>query len=375
MLRRLVAASHQRMPFYAVNVGRRKGIYDTWEACQQQTLGYPRASFKKFATRASAAAFVLHGNSGGGSGGGDDRDDSAAAAAPAAGNRGRNGGGASSGGASSDGRDTQDTHGASAADHRRGGGGGGGGEGPTPFKTLHGRHTPPSDCFILRSDGGSRGNPGVGGAGAVLLAPGSRSLVFEAHEYHAGSVTNNQMEYTGLLLGLRACVDAGVKALLVEGDSQLIIRQLEGAYAVNAPTLLAAFAEAKRLISQGGFSYVGARHIYREDNSHADSLCNRAMDSGSSGASWNNRVLDEHGLRAPGPGAAAAAAAAAARVKPAASYRGGGGGGRGGGGGGGGAVPAFKTPAAERYKRPRSHDGEGGAVFGYPGSGGKSARR
>lgn len=82
--------------------------------------------------------------------------------------------------------------------------------------------------YVLHFDGCSKGNPGVAGAGAVIYEDGqeiySKAVFVGEHE------TNNVAEYTGLLIGMQAAIEQGIRKLIVRGDSQLIIRQMLGEY-------------------------------------------------------------------------------------------------------------------------------------------------
>ncbi|CAM9349758.1 unnamed protein product [Chrysoparadoxa australica] len=136
-----------------------------------------------------------------------------------------------------------------------------------------------AEQYVLRFDGGSRGNPGVSGAGAVIY----RRKGDELTELWHGSIwmgdghTCNEAEYTGVIKGMEGAKQLGIKDLHVEGDSQLIVRQLNGAYKVNSARLKPLFNRAKELKSS--FSSIEIAHIYRADNTRADQLANAAMDS------------------------------------------------------------------------------------------------
>lgn len=134
-------------------------------------------------------------------------------------------------------------------------------------QAVQGRHT-------LYSDGGSRGNPGPAGCGAVLLDPAGRQV--GAWRQYLGRATNNHAEYQGLILGLTRAAELGVRELTVLMDSELLVRQLGGQYQVKSPQLKPLFEQARQLLA--GFARVQVRHIPREQNSQADALANQAMD-------------------------------------------------------------------------------------------------
>jgi ribonuclease HI len=89
-------------------------------------------------------------------------------------------------------------------------------------------------------------------------------------------LTNNEAEYKGLIAGLQAAKSLGIKKLSVEGDSQLIVRQLLGEYKVRNERLKPLHAEAEALIA--AFTTFDIKHIERAENADADALVNQAMD-------------------------------------------------------------------------------------------------
>jgi ribonuclease HI len=124
------------------------------------------------------------------------------------------------------------------------------------------------------SDGAARGNPGPAGAGAVLL-DGNGEVIARLGRF-LDRQTNNVAEYQGLLLGLRHALELGYHEVEVRADSQLLIRQLKGEYAVKHPGLKPLHAEALRLL--GKFDKVDLQHVPREENALADEMSNRAID-------------------------------------------------------------------------------------------------
>ena len=126
----------------------------------------------------------------------------------------------------------------------------------------------------LYFDGCSKGNPGISGAGAVIYDEQLIEVWSTAH-FVGRCSTNNEAEYTGLLIGLRKCVDLGIDHLLVRGDSQLIIRQLKGEYKVKSESLKPMYLEAIELIQQIGS--VQLEHVYRHLNKRADALSNQGI--------------------------------------------------------------------------------------------------
>lgn len=126
----------------------------------------------------------------------------------------------------------------------------------------------------LFTDGAARGNPGPAGAGAVIISPEGH-VVAKVGKY-LGETTNNVAEYTGLILGLKRAKAMGLRELEVLADSELLVKQLSGEYAVKAEHLAPLHAEARSLIA--GFDDIEVRHIPREENAVADEMSNRAID-------------------------------------------------------------------------------------------------
>ena len=126
----------------------------------------------------------------------------------------------------------------------------------------------------LYTDGAARGNPGPAGAGAVILNPEGH-VVAKIGKF-LGDSTNNVAEYMGLILGLKRARAMGIKELEVYSDSELLVKQLAGEYAVKAEHLRPLHDEARALLQ--GFSFIQVRHIPREENAAADLMSNRAID-------------------------------------------------------------------------------------------------
>jgi ribonuclease HI len=127
----------------------------------------------------------------------------------------------------------------------------------------------------LFADGGSRGNPGPAAAGAVLYADDGE--VLEEIGTFLGVTTNNVAEWTGLLDGLKAALARGVDDLTVRLDSELVVKQLSGAYRVKHPGLIPLHAEAKALLRK--FGRVDVRHVPRKENKAADAVVNQVLDA------------------------------------------------------------------------------------------------
>lgn len=128
--------------------------------------------------------------------------------------------------------------------------------------------------WSLYCDGASRGNPGLAGAGVVLIDPGGE--VREEHREFLGQATNNVAEYRGLLLGLKMARGLGINKIQVFSDSELLVRQINGSYRVKQPHLLVLWQEAQRELQQ--FAARRVTHVPREENRQADRLANEAID-------------------------------------------------------------------------------------------------
>jgi len=131
----------------------------------------------------------------------------------------------------------------------------------------------------LRSDGGSRGNPGPSGIGYTLLSrgPDGGEAQVSAGGWYIGRATNNQAEYHALVWGLENALARNVRMLSVELDSELVARQLNGQYKVRSAQIRPLFELARRYLA--GFHSVSVSHIPRGLNSESDRLANAAMDA------------------------------------------------------------------------------------------------
>ena len=138
----------------------------------------------------------------------------------------------------------------------------------------------PDKTYILRFDGGSCGNPGVAGAGMVLYDAKDDAELWLGSWYIGDRSTNNEAEYVGLITGLQCARSLGVENIVVQGDSQLVLRQVEGRYKVNSPTLREYYDSAMSLSRE--FAPFQTSHILRDRNKRADELANEATDKNSS---------------------------------------------------------------------------------------------
>ena len=157
-----------------------------------------------------------------------------------------------------------------------------------------------ADWFVAWCDGGSRGNPGPAGFGAVVQDPkgGTAARLSQFLGVH----TNNYAEYQGLLAVLEWALGNGVRRLRVISDSELMVKQMKGQYKVASPALRPLWEEAKR--RAGKLERFEMRHTLRGGNAEADQLANEAMDRGT-GKSAGSR---EPGQAEPARSVAAASA-------------------------------------------------------------------
>jgi ribonuclease HI len=123
-------------------------------------------------------------------------------------------------------------------------------------------------------DGAARGNPGPASYG-VVIRDGSGVLVAKLKKY-IGRMTNNVAEYYGLIAALDYAESHGIRALRVESDSELMVKQMQGQYKVKSEDLRPLFERAKKMSL--GFESFRIDHVYREQNREADTLANEALD-------------------------------------------------------------------------------------------------
>ncbi|MFE9993565.1 bifunctional RNase H/acid phosphatase [Streptomyces avermitilis] len=175
--------------------------------------------------------------------------------------------------------------------------------------------------FIVEADGGSRGNPGPAGYGAVVIDAATGETLAETAEY-IGVATNNVAEYRGLLAGLKAAraLDPAAR-IRVRMDSKLVVEQMSGRWKIKHPDMKPLAREAAAVFPPSQVTY---EWIPRERNKHADRLANEAMDAGKRGERWSpSTSTAELSARTPAPAAPAPtgppgdAAAGAARARAA----------------------------------------------------------
>jgi len=138
---------------------------------------------------------------------------------------------------------------------------------------LEGRLNFGDGFWLLHADGASLGNPGSGGAGAVIYDDQGR-VAAEISQPLGPAVTNNEAEYQALLFGLEQLLALGVGKIRIRLDSELVVRQIKGEYKVKSPRLAGLFRKAMDLLA--GFETYDIAHVRRELNRSADALASRA---------------------------------------------------------------------------------------------------
>ncbi|MFF3570544.1 bifunctional RNase H/acid phosphatase [Nocardia jiangxiensis] len=132
-----------------------------------------------------------------------------------------------------------------------------------------------TDSVIVEADGGSRGNPGPAGYGAVVWDADHARVLAERKE-SLGVTTNNVAEYRGLIAGLAAAAELGAREVAVRMDSKLVVEQMSGRWKVKHAAMIPLNDRARQLVTE--FDRVDFSWIPRAQNSHADRLANEAMD-------------------------------------------------------------------------------------------------
>ena len=123
------------------------------------------------------------------------------------------------------------------------------------------------------TDGASRGNPGVAGAGAIIITEDERQI--EISKF-LGRKTNNQAEYKALILALKKAISLNITEIVIHSDSELLVKQLKREYKLKSKNLTQLFKKAQKLLTQ----FKKAQYIWtsREKNKKADKLANKAIE-------------------------------------------------------------------------------------------------
>jgi len=142
---------------------------------------------------------------------------------------------------------------------------------------------PGPDLVVINADGGSRGNPGPAGYGAVVFAADGTVLAERADS--VGIATNNVAEYSGLIAGLEAALALGASRVTARMDSKLVVEQMSGRWKVKHAAMKPLAARAADLVAR--FDRVDFEWVPRAENAHADRLANEAMDAAGRGETWS----------------------------------------------------------------------------------------
>jgi ribonuclease HI len=130
------------------------------------------------------------------------------------------------------------------------------------------------EALIIETDGASRGNPGLSGAG-VIIKDGQGNRIKHIAEF-LGSMTNNQAEYHALIIGLKAAAEYQPERVTVRMDSELVVRQMNGQYRVKNPSMIPLYTQAVEAAQ--ALTNVTIEHVPREKNPGADNVANLAID-------------------------------------------------------------------------------------------------
>ena len=129
--------------------------------------------------------------------------------------------------------------------------------------------------LVVHVDGGARGNPGQAAIGIVVSRPDG--TVLDEIAERIGVASNNVAEYRAVLRGVEHARELGATELELIGDSELVARQLTGAYRVKHPSMKPLHAEATAALRN--FEQWRIRTVPRSENARADALVNEALDA------------------------------------------------------------------------------------------------
>lgn len=138
--------------------------------------------------------------------------------------------------------------------------------------------------YSLYFDGASRGNPGPSSFGGVIYDEGKSEVL--TYRQAIGIFTNNVAEYMGVLMGLKICIEKGIKKVNIYGDSKLVVEQLNGNWQVKNKNLKKIYDEIQNILNPKDeffkkghvFEHLTFNHVKRKFNKRADELANLALD-------------------------------------------------------------------------------------------------
>jgi len=122
------------------------------------------------------------------------------------------------------------------------------------------------------TDGASRGNPGLAGAGIVIY---DGKIILDQFSKFLGKKTNNEAEYGAMILALEYLTDKKIKSANLFSDSEFLVKQMSGKYKVKSEKIIPLYKKAQILLKNLEVKFSWVR---REDNTVADSLANKALD-------------------------------------------------------------------------------------------------
>lgn len=143
---------------------------------------------------------------------------------------------------------------------------------PAPAKRAAGKSA--RTRVVLNTDGASRGNPGLAGAGWVISSP--EGDVLTQGGAFLGRRTNNEAEYEAVIRGLERALELGAEEVALRSDSELLIKQINGEYQVRNDRIATLHSRVREMMRR--LKRVDARHVRREQNSTADAMANEAID-------------------------------------------------------------------------------------------------
>jgi ribonuclease H / adenosylcobalamin/alpha-ribazole phosphatase len=143
-----------------------------------------------------------------------------------------------------------------------------------------------TERVVIEADGGSRGNPGPSGYGAVVRDADTGEVLRDIAG-GIGIASNNVAEYRGLIAGLEAAVELGAQHVEVRMDSKLVVQQMSGVWQIKHPDMQQLAKQAAVILRE--IPHTHFQHIPRAMNSYADRLANEAMDDQAAGHEWRPR--------------------------------------------------------------------------------------
>lgn len=125
-------------------------------------------------------------------------------------------------------------------------------------------------------DGASRGNPGPASFGGVIYDEDKQEII--NYKKKIGVETNNFAEYSGLLAGLKVCIQYNIRKINVFGDSKLAVEQINGNWKIKSANIKPLYDEIMSLVTRENFDKITFQHVKRNLNKRADELANLALD-------------------------------------------------------------------------------------------------